>query len=213
MTLERPDLPVYQEGKYSPTSVAVDEPRFGGSGDIWVADGYGQHRVHHYDRHGRYLGSISGEEGAAGPFKTPHGVWIDRRGREARLYVADRSNHRVQVYDLEGCFVRCFGEDFLSSPSAFATDGDLLVVGELRARLALLDAADRLICYLADNEAVCTTPGWPNSLDESGRPTRRTDLTPGKFNSPHGLGADTAGNLYVAEWLIGGRYTKLAKIG
>src|SRR5437868_10033678 len=51
------------------------------------------------------------------------------------LYVADRSNHRIQVYDVEGAFKRVVGADFLSSPSAFARDGDLLIVAELRARL------------------------------------------------------------------------------
>jgi hypothetical protein len=40
---------------------------------------------------------------------------------------------------------------------------------------------------------------------------RPTDLDPGKFNSPHGVAADEHGNLFVVEWLIGGRYTKLAK--
>jgi hypothetical protein len=40
----------------------------------------------------------------------------------------------------------------------------------------------------------------------------RTDrLRPGKFISPHGLASDPDGNLYIAEWLLGGRYTKLAK--
>jgi hypothetical protein len=36
-------------------------------------------------------------------------------------------------------------------------------------------------------------------------------LEAGKFNSPHGMAIDGKGNLYVAEWLIGGRFTKLAK--
>ena len=41
---------------------------------------------------------------------------------------------------------------------------------------------------------------------------RRTSPLPYEFNSPHSLATDTDGNLYVSEWLIGGRYTKL-KIG
>ena len=39
-----------------------------------------------------------------------------------------------------------------------------------------------------------------------------SSLTPGKFNSPHGLAADGDGNVYVAEWLIGGRYTQLKRV-
>lgn len=214
LTLERPNLEIYREGKYQPTSVAVNEERFGGNGDVWVADGYGQSYVHRYSRfskRGEFLGSINGEEGG-GRFATPHGVWIDHRKAEPELYVADRSNHRIQVYDVEGTFKRVVGADFLSSPSAFARDGDLLIVAELRARLAILDRDDRLVCYLGDNEAVCVKEGWPNMLDAKGIPTRTNRLEPGKFNSPHGIGADGQGNIYVAEWLIGGRMTKLAKI-
>ena len=55
-------------------------------------------------------------------------------------------------------------------------------------------------------------PGWPNGLDDSGNAARSTVLEKGKFNSPHGIATDPAGNIYSGEWLIGGRYTKLAKL-
>ncbi len=211
-SIEKPDLPAYVEGKYSPTSVAVFESRFGGNGDVWVADGYGSHYVHRYSASGDYLGSINGEEGRAGKFNCPHGVYVDRRRSEPELYVADRGNHRVQVYDLDGTWRRAFGEDFMTTPSGFAADGDDLVVAELRARLTVLDGNDRLVTYLGENEPVCTTPGWPNEKNAAGEPVRTSQLQPGKFNSPHGMAIDAAGNLYVAEWLIGGRFIRLEKV-
>ena len=209
--LERPNLPIYREGKFSPTSIVEDEERLGGRGDIWVADGYGQSLVHRYRADGSHAGTINGEEGTAGAFKTPHAVLMDRRRGDPELYVADRANHRIQVYDLEGRFKRVFGEDVLTSPSAFAIAGDTLVVAELRARLTLFDSADRLIGYLGADDAVCDEPGWPNRKDEAGDLIRPPRLKPGAFNSPHGVTADPEGNIYVAEWLIGGRYTKLTK--
>jgi hypothetical protein len=101
------------------------------------------------------------------------------------------------------------GEGVLNSPSALAVHGDRLVVGELYARLAVLDADDRLIGYVGDNPEVLARPGWPNRVDENGA-TVRPALEPGKLNSPHGLAVDAGGNLIVAEWLIGGRMARLA---
>ena len=210
-TLPKPDLAVYQEGNYSPTFVAVNEERHGGNGDVWVTDGYGESYIHRFNKSGEYLSSINGDEGQAGRFACPHGIFIDRRRGDGELYVADRTNHRIQVYDLEGQFKRAFGSEFLSSPSGFVTHGDLMVVAELRARLALLDIDDNLLCYLGDNEQVCSVDGWPNNRNAHGNLVPTALLEPGKFNSPHGMAVDAQGNLYVAEWLIGGRFVKLER--
>jgi hypothetical protein len=212
MRLALPDLPAYRGSRCAPTAVAVHEERHGGNGDIWVADGYGQNYVHRYTKAGEYTGSINGDEGKAGRFSCPHGVFIDRRKPDPELYIADRANSRVQVYDLEGVFKRSFGADFLTTPSAFAVYGNLLVIAELKARLTLVDIEDRLVGYLGANEAVCDAPGWPNNRDDQGRVVPTRLLQPGRFNSPHGLAADAQGNLYVSEWLIGGRLTKLARV-
>ena len=210
-TLPKPDIAVYREGNYSPTFVAVNEERYGGNGDIWVADGYGESYVHRFNKTGQYVQSINGEEGRTGRFNCPHGIFIDWRKDEPELYVADRTNQRVQVYDLDGKFKRAFGSGFLSSPSGFVTHGDIMIVAELRARLAVLDREDNLVCYLGDNEEVFSVDGWPNNKNENGEIVASTLLKPGKFNSPHGMAVDSQGNLFIAEWLIGGRITKLDK--
>lgn len=210
MSLERPPHPAYESGHYRPTCVAVDEPRFEGSGDIWVGDGYGESYVHHYDRSGAYLGSLSGEEGA-GRFKGPHAVFVDRRGYEPELYIADRSNARIQVYGLDGRFHRVI-EGFLSRPTWFATDGEFLAVVEFTPpRLTILDPKDRLIGYLAEGPVIIDRPGWPNELDPDGKP-KRPFVQPGQFNSPHSVAVDSRGSLYISEYLIGGRMPKLQKI-
>lgn len=204
LNLQRPDLAIYASSKYAPTWVAVHEERHGGNGDIWVTDGYGTSYIHCYDKDGVYLDSINGAEGAAGAFKCPHSIFMDTRKAEAELYIADRGNRRVQVYDPEGNYKRSFGADCLTSPCAFAVSGEHLIIPELRARVAILDRDDRLVGYLGDNEAVCDRQGWPN------HPAHLIEA--GKFNSPHGIAADQAGNLYVVEWIIGGRLTKLERL-
>jgi hypothetical protein len=113
---------------------------------------------------------------------------------------------------LDGRFKRSFGEDFMITPSAFAQYGDFLVIAELNARLTIVDGDDQLVTYLGDNHAVAKEPGWPNMLRADGVPTRTDRIRIGLFNSPHGLTTDNEGNIFVSEWLIGGRYIKLAKV-
>ena len=220
MRIGVPTHSAYGSQEFAPTSVSVFESARGGNDDIWVTDGYGASLIHRFDSSGKFLQSISGEEGEAGRFDCPHGIWIDYRKEDPELYVADRTNRRVQVYDLQGGFKRTFGTGQLTSPSAFAIDGDHMIVAELRARLAVFDIDDQFVTFIGENEAIARVernspedvPGWPNGLDSSGNVVRSTVLEEGKFNSPHGIAADADGNIYSGEWLVGGRYTKLAKV-
>jgi hypothetical protein len=206
--ISRPPLP--DGASYLPTSVAVDERAEGGRGDVWVADGYGSSLVHRYDENGTLLTELDGE-GGAGRFDCPHAVFIDRRHDVPQLLVADRGNARVQVFSLDGTFLRSFGQGVLTSPSSFAVWGDSLVVAELDARLAIFDATDELVEYVGDNSAVVELPGWPNSVDTDANVVRSAQLEAGRFNSPHAVAVDGDGSLFVAEWLVGGRYTKLTR--
>ncbi|MBS1676464.1 MAG: hypothetical protein JST08_03675 [Actinobacteria bacterium] len=205
--LPTPALPVYDGAKaYRPTMVEVDRD---GDGAVWVADGYGGELVHKLSPAGEHLLTLSGEEGA-GRFDTPHGILLDRRRANApRLYVADRGNHRVVVYDLDGNFLGAVGEGW-RSPSGFALRGEQLVVAELEARVTILDHEDRVVERIGGDEEAMSRPGWPNALDAEGR-TIAPNPRPGLFNSPHGLAVDPAGDVYVAEWVLGGRLVRLRR--
>jgi sugar lactone lactonase YvrE len=76
-----------------PTDVAWDQ-----QGNIFVSDGYVNNRVVKYDRNGRFLTQAGSEKAGNGPdqFNLPHGISADLQGN---VYVADRSNHRLQVFD------------------------------------------------------------------------------------------------------------------
>jgi hypothetical protein len=200
----------YRRGAvYRPTSVVVDERSLGGDGSIWVADGYGLGLVHRFSSSGQHLLALSGEESGRA-FSTPHGLFIDRSRDAAQLYVADRGNQCVQVFDLEGRFKESFGGAYLTSPSAFAVvDGYLLIV-ELRARVVAVDHRRRPTAILGDNEAVSDTERWPNEVATDGSTSRPKHFAPRKFHSPHAITVDAAGNIYVAEFVLGGRQLKLS---
>ena len=68
-------------------------------GELYVADGYGNARVHRFDADGRLLGSWGEPGSGPGQFNLPHGIAVDRRGR---VYVADRENSRVQIFSRDG---------------------------------------------------------------------------------------------------------------
>jgi sugar lactone lactonase YvrE len=209
-SLERPALDAYADAGWMPTGVAVDEA---GSGDVWVADGYGQSLVHRYAADGRYLATLTGEEGA-GRFDQPHDVLVDRRGATAELLVADRLNGRIQVYDLDGGFRRVVGGGVLPGPTQLAVDGDRLVVTDLLAgRVTILDAQGALVAHLFPSPAPPASwdeapEHWPLVHADDGTLVR-APLVPGAFHAPHGLAVDADGTIYVTEFQIGGRIAVL----
>ncbi len=76
-----------------PTDVAWDA-----QGDIFVSDGYVNNRVVKYDKNGRFITQVGSEKAGNGKteLNLPHGIAVDAKGN---VYVADRSNHRLQVFD------------------------------------------------------------------------------------------------------------------
>eukprot|EP01047_Picozoa_sp_COSAG01_P038872 COSAG01_NODE_3179_length_6459_cov_2258.702201_2_plen_373_part_00 len=85
-----------------PTDVAVR-----GDGHFYVSDGYCNSRVVHYNPEGRILNQWGSYGSGAGQFRLPHGLAWDAVA--GILYVADRENHRVQVFSAAGKFVREYG--------------------------------------------------------------------------------------------------------
>ena len=93
------------------TRTTLDQPNdvlVAPNGDIFVADGHpanGNNRIVKYSSDGRYLMEW-GETGSnPGEFRTPHALAMDANGL---LYVGDRSNRRIQVFEQDGTFVRDF---------------------------------------------------------------------------------------------------------
>ena len=94
--LQSPLGPTPPAEKYTlgrPTDVGWDA-----QGNIFVSDGYVNHRVVKYDKNGRFLRQVGSERPGSEPsqFNLPHGLAVDAQGN---VYVADRTNNRMQVFD------------------------------------------------------------------------------------------------------------------
>ena len=114
------------------------------TGEIFIADGYGNQRIVKLDHEGKYLASWGKRGSKAGEFSIPHNLIITRDGR---LAVADRGNRRLQFFDLEGTFLTAVvtpGEPFALAEDA---DGNLLVtcVGTGWQGVAKFSAAGELL--------------------------------------------------------------------
>jgi hypothetical protein len=91
-------------------------------------------------------------------------------------------------------------------------DGQLIVVEFLPPRLCILDSDDRLVAFIGEDAMAPQRERWPNEVTAVGELTRPRLLAAGRFNSPHAVAVDRGGNIYVTEWLIGGRTIKLQRV-
>lgn len=183
--------------EFKPTDVCVAP-----DGVIYIFDGYGKPFIHVYDRHYKYLQSIGGPGAGEGQLNCPHGGWIDTRRPDPELYVADRGNNRIQVFTLDGRYLRIITDPQIKQPCGFYQWRDELYVPDLQAKLVVLDKHDKVAAVLGDNPDAPRTEGWPNI---------QAKLVEGKFNSPHACCVDRNGDVYVVEWISTGRITKLTR--
>ncbi len=168
--------------------------------EIYVSDGYGNSRVHKYSPDGKLLFSW-GEPGSdPGQFNIVHNICCDRDGY---VYVADRENHRVQIFDGNGRYETQWNN--MHRPCALYLEqgkNPLCYIGELGPsmpvnrdipnlgpRLSILNLEGKLIGRLGDI---------------------RGGEAPGQFIAPHGIAIDSHGDIYVGEvsWTIAGQHLK-----
>ena len=157
------------------------------NGDIFVADGHGgdsNARIVKFSKDGKFIKSWGKKGIAPGEFDTPHGLAFDSKGR---LFVADRNNNRIQIFDQEGSFIEQWTQ--FSRPSGI-----------------FIDVKDNI--YVADSESnsVRRHPGWKRGI-------RIGNISDGFVtafipdpvetvkgtSAAEGVAADSKGNIYGAE--------------
>ncbi len=119
-----------------PADVAVSA-----SGDIYVADGFGNSSVHKFSSEGQLLASWGVPGVQPGEFSTPHGIWVDE---DHRVYVADRENSRVQIFDADGNYINEWRD--LYHPMDIWADADgAFVVTDQVPRFTVLDSGGKVL--------------------------------------------------------------------
>lgn len=186
------------EEQFKPTNIAVAP-----SGDFYVADGYGNDWIHQYNAKAEYIRSWGGTGTEPGKLRQPHGIWLDTRGAQPTLLIADRVNVRLQSFTLDGNYLS-MATDELRFPCHFYQYKDEMYIPDLHGRVTVFDKNNKLIVHLGDDPGVEKRAGFPNFPHDQ--------RIAGKFISPHSACVDRSGNVYVVEFVNDGRVTKLKKV-
>lgn len=160
------------------------------NGDIYVSDGYGNACIHHFAPDGRHLASWGTPGTGPGEFNLPHNICCDPDGW---IYVADRENSRIQVFDRNGRYETQINN--MHRPSGLALSGGTCpdcIVGEMAPyqkvnrdfpnigpRVSVLDRESHILSRLDTGLGAGTGPG--------------------QFASPHSIALDSKGDMYVGD--------------
>ena len=197
------EIPNANTGEISGGLKGVTGVAVGPEGSIYAACGYGSNLIHKFDATGKLVKSAGGRgKPSENKFQTCHGISLDLRQKDRPLLlVCDRENRRLVHLDLELNWVGVHATH-LRRPCAVSILGSECAVAELEGRVTILAQSGAPVAFLGDN---------PNRRQWAKKPVPENELTDGFFTSPHGLSHDADGNLYVQDWNVTGRVTKLKK--
>jgi len=146
------------------------------TGAIFVADGYGNRQVHRFSPAGELELSWGISGTGPGEFALVHNVDVDSKDR---VYVCDRENSRVQIFDYDGNFIEEW-RDVLNPGDIHCDRQNLVYVAE-------------------QGTPTGVAPNGISIFSESGELVSRFRGRDKGFSQPHGISTDSKGNIYTAE--------------
>jgi streptogramin lyase len=168
-----------------PTDVGIAS-----TGEIFVSDGYGNARVHKYSATGELIKSWGSWGKGPGQFELSHCVRVDRFDR---VWVCDRSNNRIQFFDLDGNYLEEWTGLAAPDQIHFDPHEDVVYMAELDQQVSI---------YTFDRKLLAQWGG------------RAKSDKPGEFRAcPHGIWTDSHGDLYVSEVQVNNRLQKFVRVG
>lgn len=159
-------------------------------GEIFVADGYGNARVHKFSPDGKLLLSWGEPGRGPGEFRSVHGVCVDEpRGR---LLVCDRENNRIQIFDFDGNYIAEWNDVHRPTKAVMDKEGNIYV-SELawRPNTPVIPGAMARISIFNSEGQLQARWGTPD--------TELHDLENALFLAPHTIAVDSNGDIYEGE--------------
>jgi DNA-binding beta-propeller fold protein YncE len=206
--LKHPKPPLAAEdGRFRQvTDVAFDK-----SGNTFISDGYINSRVAKVDKDGNWLKSWGDRGKGPGQFNTPHSIATDADGN---VYVADRGNHRIQVFDGDGKFLRQFTIDVPvpsdAKPAIGKIPDEAVVAGGTFA-----PGSPWAICITPPpHQVLYSSDAWPGRIYKLSLDGKvlgvlgQSGKQPKQFGWIHAMACPSENVLYVAE-LLNWRVQKL----
>jgi hypothetical protein len=197
-----------------PADIAVDPQ----NGDVYIADGYGNHRIVVFNSKGQYLRQWGSSGASPGQFSPiggghPHCVLI---GPDDLIYTCDRGNDRIQVFDKTGNLTSIIpikpGTGYDPAPDgtpgrkAVGSALDLVFYGPGNRYLLNVDTGNEVLWILDRQGRRGDVPQIIGGFGSQGH-------NAGNFTLLHGLAGDSQGNLYTAETVDGRRLQKFVPRG
>ncbi|MBW7990526.1 MAG: 6-bladed beta-propeller, partial [Planctomycetes bacterium] len=189
LTLGEPGIAGTDKGHFDkPTDMAILP-----TGDIFVSDGYGNRRVVHFDANGKYVNQWGQDGDGPGQFALPHSIVADSH---ERLYVADRENARVQVFDTNGKLLAVWADLITPWGLCMTKKDEIWISGSS----AMKDEEGKWLVLPPSDQILM-------KLDLKGKvllriPLEKTMVPPGKSGELdwiHAIALDSQGNLYLGD--------------
>lgn len=187
-----------------PTDIA-----FTSNGDIFVSDGYGNSRVVRYDKTGKFLKAWGTLGTKPGEFSIPHAIATDSKDR---IYVADRNNVRIQIYDADGKLLDSWANILVPWSFWVSPKDEIWVCGsspmpwitDPAYPLAPLGCPPKDQLFMKFNTAGRVLEHWTLPKGADGKEK------PGDVNWLHVIALDAKGDIYAGD-IIGKRVQKFVR--
>jgi len=139
----------------------VTDTAFDAADNTFISDGYINSRVAKVDKDGNWIKSWGDRGNGPGQFATPHAIATDAEGN---VYVADRGNHRIQVFDNDGNFLRQIVIDVPVPPDAKPAIGNIPGEAQIKAGTFAPGSPWTICITPGPNQVLYSADAWPGRI-------------------------------------------------